>query len=95
MFKLKLKNEAPNLDAVITRVLTEMYEYGPEAPEYPDLLEKLERLMKMKTKSRRSRVSRDTIFTVLGNLAGIVAIVAYEQKHVFTSKGMDFVKRPK
>jgi hypothetical protein len=32
---------------------------------------------------------------ILGNLMGILVIVAYEQKHVMTSKGFSQLIRPK
>ena len=81
------------LDEPIDRVLTEMNTYGPDSPEYEKLVRHLERLKDMKANERQHFVvSPDTIALVLGNLAGILIIVAYEQKHVMTSKAMGFIK---
>jgi len=46
-------------------------------------------------KEHREPISRDTIALIAGNLMGILLIVAYEQKHVITSKGFGQVIRPK
>ncbi len=84
-----------DLDLEIDRVLKIMSTTLPENPEYSTLLEKLERLNKMRSKNRPRRISRDAVVTTLGNLAGILVIVAYEQKHVMTSKGLTFVPKVK
>lgn len=81
------------MDEPIDRVLTEMNTYGPENPEFEKHLNYLERLQELKAGERRHfKVSPDTVMIVLGNLVGILIIVAYENKHVMTSKGMSFIK---
>lgn len=81
------------VDEPISRVLTELNTYDPDSPEFEKQLRYLERLQEMKAGERRHfAVSPDTIALVLGNLAGILIIVAYEQKHVMTSKAMGFIK---
>jgi hypothetical protein len=89
------KNDTPELKKPIDRVLSEMEEHGPDAPEYPNLLSYLERLIALKRGNANSRVSPDTMMTVAGNLLGILIIVAYEQKHVMSSKGLGFILKPK
>lgn len=91
MFGYSRKVEDPKLDAVIERLLSEMIEYGPDSDEYQKCLAYLERVNTLKTTRSRQRVSPDQMAMVLGNLLGIVIIVAYEQKHVMTSKAKDFV----
>ena len=81
------------LDEPIDRVLTEMNTYGPDSPEFEKQLRYLERLHDVKAGERQHhRVSPDTIALVVGNLVGILIIVAYEQKHVMTSKAMGYIK---
>lgn len=92
LFKRRDKVEA--IDAQIDSVLLEMTNVGVLDEKYPKLMVYLDRLNKMKTDNRPSPVSRDTIILVLGNIAGILVIVAYEQKHVMTSKGFNLVNRP-
>lgn len=92
---IKSPKDQPPLDKIIDRVIAEMETYGPEADEYPTMLAYLERLSRLKTQSRSARVSPDTKATILGNLFGILIIVAYEQKHVMTSKGLSFILKPK
>lgn len=76
------------IDAQITKILSRMDEVEVDSEEYPKLMDRLERLNKIKAEERPGRVSRDTVVMVAGNLLGILVIVAYEQKHVFTSKGL-------
>lgn len=92
--KLFKKDETP-IDVLITNVLSEMDEKGPYSSEYPQLMTTLERLYEVKAKDGFNRVSSDTVAIVVGNLMGILLIVAYEQKHVMTSKGFTQIIRPK
>lgn len=89
------KNDHPELKKPIDRVLSEMEEHGPDSPEYSNLLSYLERLIALKRGNSPSRVSPDTMMTVVGNIFGILVIVAYEQKHVMSSKGLGFIGKPK
>lgn len=88
-------NEDVKLNEAIERILDEMETYGPDSPEYPGYLDHLERLYALKTEESPRRVSPDAIIQVAGNILGILVIVAYEQKHVMTSKGLGFVMKPK
>lgn len=93
---LRLRSKEPTpLDRLIARVQHEMLQKGPDSEDYPTLMTYLERLNEVKAKKTPSPISRDTIVTVLGNLTGIVLIVAYEQKHVITSKAFPHIIRPK
>ena len=93
MIEMFDKKDPQPLDTLINRVLCEMETCGPDSDEYPKLMAYLERLMKLKADEKPSRVSRDTMAIVMGNLCGILLIVAYEQKHVMTSKAFGaFIK---
>lgn len=96
MLRRFFKDE-PNaaLESQIDAVLEEMQEEGVDSDKYPKLMTYLERLHKLKAGERRTPVSRDTIAIVAGNLLGILVIVAYEQKHVMTSKGFTQLIRTK
>lgn len=83
------------IDGQISAVLNEMDDANTLSDDYPKLLGYLERLTKVKAGNKPSPVSRDTIILVLGNLAGVLIIVAYEQKHVLTSKGFNQLIRLK
>lgn len=84
-----------SVDRQIETVLDRMSTIGLASEEYKTMMDHLERLYEMKAKARPNRVSRDTIVLVVGNLLGIIVIVAYEQKHVMTSKGLSQLIRPK
>lgn len=94
MFKFTRKDE-PDLNPAITTLLNEMEAYDADSEEYQKRLAVVERLMSMKVTTHRQLVSLDTALTVAGNLLGILVIVAYEQRHVMTSKGLGFVMKAK
>lgn len=94
--KFSLTNETDTpIDREIGCVLKEMSTIGVTAEEYPVMMTYLERLHALRLKERREPISRDTIALIAGNLMGILLIVAYEQKHVITSKGFGQVIRPR
>lgn len=83
------------IEPLIDAVVAEMEQKGPDSDDYERLLAYLERLNEIKAKNRQEPVSRDTIALIAGNFLGIVAIVAYEQKHVMTSKAFGWITRPR
>jgi hypothetical protein len=87
--------KAVPIDSLIDDVLDEMRKAGVNSEEYSELMTHLERLYKMKREDRTNPISRDTIALIAGNLLGILIIVAYEQKHVMTSKGFSQIIHPK
>lgn len=93
-FSFNNETETP-IDKQISYVLAEMTTEGVTSEEFPTLLTYLERLHALRQKERRDPISRDTIALIAGNLMGILLIVAYEQKHVITSKGFGQVIRPR
>ncbi len=76
------------LEGQIERILQTMDAMPIDSQEYSKMMIHLSKLTELKTKQRRSPVSLDTMVIVAGNLLGIVVIVAYEQKHVMTSKAI-------
>ena len=95
MFGRTPKVEVVKLHEVMDRILVEMNQFGPDSPEYPALLGHLERVIVMLDSKEKRRPSPDGMILVAGNLLGILIIVAYEQKHVMTSKGLGFVLKSK
>lgn len=84
-----------SLQRQIDAVLNEMQLKGVFHEDYPKLMTHLERLYEIKEKSQRPRLSWDTLVIVGGNLIGVLLIVAYEQKHVMSSKALAERIRPK
>lgn len=95
MFKQfpSFKKQTP-IDIQIAAVLKQMNEIGVADENYTKMMAYLERLEKVKAHERKPRISRDTMLLVAGNLLGIIVIVAYEQKHVITSKGFPQIIKP-
>lgn len=92
MFKRTSQDDL-KLDEAIDRVLDEMANMTADSAEYDQMLGQLERLYSLKPKKKLQKISPDTLAQVLGNLCGILVIVAYEQKHVMTSKALGFVPK--
>lgn len=78
--------EKTALDDQIDAVLKEMTNKGVDSDEYPKLLTHLERLNKLKHASTQQPASRDTWIMAGGNFLIAFLMVAYEQKHVMTSR---------
>ena len=89
------KDKTTPLDNQIEAILQEMSAVLVSSPEYRKMLVNLKGLEEIKTKSQRSRINPDTLAIIAGNLLGILLIVAYEQKHVMTSKGFSQILKPK
>lgn len=84
------------LESAIERILDDMLMFGPDSPEYPDLLGALERMQLLRnSQEKRKLVDPNAVVTAAGSILGILVIVAYEQKHVMTSKGLGFILKPK
>lgn len=82
-------------DGLIDAVREEMHKVSVHSEDYPTLLTYYERLNDVKAKERQPPLNRDGVMMVAGNLLGILMIVAYEQKHVMSSKGFTQLIRPK
>ena|SRR5689334_19882776 len=93
MLKRFAMNRTSAFDEPIDRLLAEMRDVEVDSDEYPKMLEHLSKLNDMKSEERKRKVSPDTMLLVAGNIIGILVIVAYEQKHVVTSKALNFVGR--
>lgn len=90
MFGKKPKKN-PQLDPVVDRILADMEMYGPDSPEYAQLLEHLERAYNLRKTNDAKKVSPDTVVLVAGQLGIALIMVAYEQKHVITSKALGLI----
>ena len=82
-------------DEPINKVLDEMSRLNEDSEAYSEHLKHLDKLTQLKERERSSGVDLNTVCLVAGNLLGILVIVAYEQKHVMASRGMNFILRPK
>lgn len=95
MFGRKPKVTSIKLEEAMLRLLDDMEMFGPNSEEYPLMLGHYQKLHTMSKSEDSRRVTPDTVALVAGNLLGILIIVAYEQKHVMTSKGLGFVLKSK
>lgn len=93
MFGRKKSVEFVKIDEVLERILLEMAKHDPSSREYSAMLGHFERVITLRRKDERKRIDYNTVLLVAGNLLGILVIVAYEQKHVFTSKGLGFIPK--
>lgn len=80
------------LDPVVDKLLDGMDSYGPESEEYAAMLGYLERVNALTSKDK-GRIDPNQVLAAAANILGILTIVAYEQRHIFTSKGFELVKK--
>lgn len=83
------------LDEVIDVAIRNLIGMDESTEAYSDAADQLVKLYTLRAEIDRTRlrVSPDTLVIVAGNLLGILVIVAYEQRHVITSKALSFVLR--
>lgn len=93
MLKRQPSPEAVKLDAAILRVLSEMETVPPESDEYAVLLAKLTTLKDLKSKDKKAPVSRDAVVNTIGGFVQVLVVVAYEQKHVWSTKALSVLKK--
>ena len=81
-----MRKKNNKLDIIVGTVYDEMLINTPDTEEFKAQLDNLERLTTLR--SKKAKVSPDTLAIVVGNLLCVLVVVAYEQKHVFTSKAL-------
>lgn len=92
---MSLFRKESKFDQPIDAILVELRQEKPDSEKYTSLLAQLDRLTQLKDRERINKVSADTAWMVAGNLIGILIIVAYEQKHIIGSRGVNFILRPR
>lgn len=95
LWNLPRWNKPTQLEVQIEMVLKKMQGVGVDHDEYPKYIRYLEQLHDIEKEEKRDRVSHDTLAIVIGNLVGIFIIVAYEQRHVITTRGFTQLIRPR
>lgn len=90
-----MSRDKTTLEKLIDIVEARMLESEVDSDEYAKQMEKLEKLYEIRGGERRSPVSKDTVAVCVTNLLGILMIVAYENRHVMTSKGFSQLIRAK
>lgn len=86
----------PKLEEVSDKLLEELKEYSADSDEYARIIGHYAKVEELKAPQKRERVfSWDTVILAGANLIGLVVIAAYEQKHVWTSKGFGERVKPK
>lgn len=88
------KQEENPVDREIARLMSEMDTMSMFSEEYDKALDHLERLKKLKNGKRLRPINWDTVIIAGANLLGVLIIVAYEQKHVITTKAFNERIRP-
>jgi hypothetical protein len=89
LFKKKILDN--QLVDVKSKLLLSLSEYSPEDPEYNQILGSLERVDKLQAQSR-FQVDPNVVAAGLANLLLALVIIAYEQKHIWSSKAMSLIR---
>lgn len=82
------KKKTPNAKSEIDRLYEKLAIATPGSDTYNDLLKAIERHHAMKAEDSPKRVSRDAVLTGALQFLTVIAVVAYEQKHVWTTKAI-------
>lgn len=93
MFAKKPNPEVEELNAEITRVITHMRKIEPTSEEYSDAADQLVKLYAQKKEIPSDRFSKDQVLLVAGNVSVALLVIAYEQKHVWTTKVFDIARK--
>lgn len=97
MFKPKhTVKEKTGLELAIERLHSDMQAEDPDTDKYAKMADNLTKLYKLREFDKNDeqyRPSADTLTIVLGNLSAVLIIVAYEQKHVITTKATSFLQK--
>lgn len=94
MFGIKPNQTKVKFDAVKNQILDEMLEHNPDDPEYATLVDHLDKVNSM-SHEKRPRVDPNQIIQTVGVFLTVGLIAAYEQKHVWTSKGLAIATKTK
>lgn len=86
-----LKRKDALLMDPIHRVKLEMEGVELDSDEYDKMLNRLERMVKLQ--QNKQRISPDVVVAAVANIVMVLIVVAYEDRHVLVSKGMQFVGR--
>lgn len=92
---MQIRKPAPKtkLDNVIDELLDEMMLVHGHDDDYSKMTDNLSKLVALKETNSKKRVSPDTAAVVGGNIVVALMIIAFEQKHVITSRVLNFMAR--
>lgn len=85
--------EEAALDARIAQIHAHLATLIPDSKEYAAAADQLVKLQALKKEKYSWRPSPDTLVTAGAQLGAILAMIAYEQKHVITSKIVGFAQK--
>lgn len=94
MFGMKPNQTKVKFDKVMNKILDEMLEHAPDEPGYSQLVEHLDKVHSVQ-EDKKQRVTPDQIVQSAAMLLCVLLIAAYEQKHVWTSKGLAIATKTK
>jgi hypothetical protein len=92
---LKWNRKPTPIDTEIEKVHNELLLLAPGSDEYNQVLNHLKTLTELKNEKSSKSVSPDTWVMAAVSILGVLIIVAYEQKHIFSSKAMSMVSKPR
>lgn len=81
------------LSIQLDRALDALDNLQPGTTDYDDVIETIASLTKVEAEQAKTRLSKDAVLGAATSLGGILMIVAYENKHVITSKALSFVTK--
>lgn len=96
MFSIRKERTPSPLDDLIEDAYAALKGMDETTEAYTDALRNLEKLLEIRaTEKKRTTPSPEAVLSAAASLTGIVLILAFEQKHVITTKSLSMIPRSK
>lgn len=91
----KKKDKRSNLEVERDRLMEDLSKMDPTEDKYDKLLDKAVKVNEMLCTDKEHRLTFDTTALIKGasSLGGILLIMIYENRHVLSTKALNFVSR--
>lgn len=90
---IKLSKKSITLKKLIKRNIELMDKTEEGTEDYEKLRANLEELYRLQKMDKEGKTSREEILKVAGSLGGILLIIAFEERHVLTTKAMGLIRK--
>jgi hypothetical protein len=96
VFSIRKERTPSPLDDLIEDAYAALKGMDETTEAYTDALRNLEKLLEIRaTEKKRTTPSPEAVLSAAASLTGIVLILAFEQKHVITTKSLSMIPRSK
>lgn len=93
MFNRKTSQTDEKLEVVMEDLLTQMHSDTGDSEGYKYMTDNFVKLYDARTNRARNRISNEAVVTIASNLGVAAIVIAFEQKHVITTKALTFMSK--